>query len=95
MDFESSQGRTCDGGDCHYLVMDLAHNQLTEIDQSNLTNGILGNNGSVAIWPFAKNWLSNFRGDTCTSADAGGLMMAPMLFTAEEINAGWISTRSE
>jgi len=88
--FESSQGRTCDGGDCHYLVMDVANNQLIESFESNITNSIFGSDGSLAIWPFFKNWLPNFRGDTCSSADAGGLMMAPMLFTAEEINAGLI-----
>jgi hypothetical protein len=90
--FESGEGRTCDGGDCHYLVMDLPNNQLTEVWHADgVTGSEFGSNGSLAIWPFSKTWLSNFRGDTCTSADAGGLMIAPMLFTGGELSAGQIN----
>lgn len=91
--FESSMGRTCDNGDCHYLVMDTPNNQLIEVYGAAVSGSNLGNNGygSIAVWPFNKSWPSNYRGDVCTSADAGGLAMAPMLFTAEEIKAGAIN----
>lgn len=90
--FESSGGRTCDGGDCHYLVMDQTNHQLFETWEANdVTSTHFGTNGGLAVWPFNKTWLPNFRGDTCSSADAGGLMIAPMLFTAEEIAAGAVN----
>ena len=86
------QCRGCAQGDAHYLAMDLVNQQLTEFWEANdVTSTHFGSNGSLAIWPFNKNWLPNFRGDVCTSADAGGLMIAPMLFSAEEINAGQIN----
>jgi hypothetical protein len=91
--FESSTGRTCDGGDCHYLVFDPINLLLTEIDGTNISGNTLGNEGygSIAQWPFNKVWQANYRGDSCTSADAGGLMIAPMLFAANELQSGAIN----
>jgi serine/threonine-protein kinase len=93
--FESSTGYASDGGDSHYLVMDLMHRQLIELDQADYNTSIPGKlttvgGGSVAIWSFDKAYLGSLRGDVCTSADASGGMMAPLLFTAEEVAAGHI-----
>ncbi len=91
--FESSSGRTCDGGDCHYLVIDSANQQLIEVYGTNVSGTNLQNNGygSIAVWPFNKVWPANYRGDVCTSADAGGLMIAPLLFSADELAAGAVN----
>jgi serine/threonine-protein kinase len=88
--FESSLGTACDGGDCHYLVMDVAAAVLTEIFKANVSGGYIQSNGSVAIWDTKKTMPPNLRGDVCSSADAGGLPIAPLLFTAEEVAAGTI-----
>lgn len=88
--FESSTGQTCDGGDCHYLVIDPANNRLIEIDQANVFGGTITTTGSIAIWSFTKPYTAALRGDVCTGADASGGLMAPLLFTAEEVAAGHI-----
>ncbi len=90
--FESSMGKTCDGGDCHYLVVDAANARLIEIYQAQATSTQFGaSGGSVAIWSFTKQYPASLRGDVCTSADASGGLMAPLLFTAEEVAAGQIN----
>jgi serine/threonine-protein kinase len=89
--FESSQGRTCDGGDCHYLAVDVTQHQLVESWAASVANGFFQSSGVVALWDMQKNYPVNLRGDVCTSADAGGLPIAPLLFTAEEVAAGEIN----
>ena len=89
--FESSSGKTCDGGDCHYLVVDAASARLIEVYQAQASGTQLGAmGGSVAIWSFARAYPASLRGDVCTSADASGGLMAPLLFSAEEVAAGHI-----
>jgi hypothetical protein len=82
-----------DDGDCHYLVVDPPNHQLIEVygattDGSTFTT--LTDGRSVAIWDWTKPYLGSLRGDVCTSADASGGLMAPLLFTAEEVAAGHI-----
>ncbi len=82
-----------DTGDCHYLVMDPASHQLIEVygavyDGTSFST--LADGRSVAIWDWTKPYLGSLRGDVCTSADASGGLMAPLLFTAEEVTAGHI-----
>ncbi|MFI5301889.1 MAG: hypothetical protein ACHREM_27690, partial [Polyangiales bacterium] len=88
--FESSTGKTCDGGDCHYLVMDVTNGQLVEVYQASTDGTNFTSGGSIAIWSFTKAYAAGLRGDVCTSADASGGMMAPLLFTADEVKAGHI-----
>jgi hypothetical protein len=91
MGFESGSGWMCDGGDCHYLVVDEANRQLIEAFQANATaTSFNANGGSLAVWSFDKAYPGNLRGEVCTSADASGGLMAPLLFTAEEVAAGHI-----
>jgi serine/threonine-protein kinase len=94
--FESGSGPTCDGGDCHYLVIDAAHQWLVEAYQASVSNGVFLtglaatlDDGALAIWPFSPpgGYPVNLRGDVCTSADAGGFAIAPMLVTVEEVAA--------
>ena len=86
---------SCD--DCHYLVVDAANHQLIEVYGAT-TDGTTfststepANCGrSIAIWDFTKTYPGNLRGDVCTSADASGGLIAPTLFTVEEVAAGHI-----
>lgn len=92
--FECAAGGSTSCDDCHYLVVDAANNQLIEVygattdGTSFSTTTDCGR--SVAIWQFDKAYLGNLRGDVCTSADASGGLMAPTLFTVEEVAAGHI-----
>jgi len=86
---------SCD--DCHYLVMDTANHKLIEVYGAT-TDGTTfststepsGCGRSIAIWDWTKTYPGNLRGDVCTSADASGGLMAPTLFTVEEVAAGHI-----
>ena len=44
----------------------------------------------MAIWDWTRPYPGSLRGDVCTSADASGGLVAPLLFTAEEVAAGHI-----
>jgi hypothetical protein len=86
---------SCD--DCHYLVVDAANHQLIEVygattDGTTFSTSTAPSNcgRSVAIWDWTKTYPGNLRGDVCTSADASGGLMAPTLFTVEEVAAGHI-----
>jgi serine/threonine-protein kinase len=82
-----------DDGDCHYLVVDPPNHQLIEVygaTTDGTTFTTLTDGRSVAIWDWTKSYLGSLRGDVCTSADASGGLMAPLLFTAEEVAAGHI-----
>jgi serine/threonine-protein kinase len=83
-------GKMCDGGDCHYLVMDTMNGKLIEVYQASTDGVHFSSAGSIAIWDFNKAYPASLRGDVCTSADASGGMMAPLLFTVEEVAAGHI-----
>jgi hypothetical protein len=88
--FESSGGKTCDGGDCHYLVVDASTRQLIEMWVASATSSQITSTGSVAVWSMDKVYPASLRGDVCSSADASGGMIAPLLFTAEEVAASHI-----
>ena len=91
--FESSDGTACDGGDCHYLVLDKKNRRLYEFYRAEVSGKRLANAGygGAVIWPFDKMWTESLRGDVCTSADAGGFSIGAMLFSAEELAAGAIN----
>jgi serine/threonine-protein kinase len=95
--FESPMGMTCPlDEDCHYLVMDPAYSRLIEAyqAQASTTNFIVGPNagypGIVVVWDYNLLYPAFLRGDPCTSADASGGLVAPLLFTAEELHDGHI-----
>jgi len=75
--------------DCYLLVVDDAHRKLYEmwgadIEPTGFTGSIL------AVWDLDKAYPASGRGEQCSSADAGGLPIAPLLFTADEVAAGHI-----
>ena len=87
---EGETGYTCYGdGDCHILVRDLPECRLYEQWRVNLTpDGFDG--GCLAIWDIGSVPPPMGRGQECTSADAAGLPILPLLFSSDEVAAGEI-----
>ncbi len=87
---EGESGYACThNGDCHLIVVDAAHGRLYEMWRANLsTSGFAG--GCAAIWDMTRVYGPEGRGEQCTSADAAGLPIAPLLFSADEVAAGKI-----
>lgn len=88
---EGESGYTCTSkGDCHILVLDRENRKLFESYRSNLDSGSL-QSGCAVVWDLDRIYGDTLRGDQCTSTDAAGFPIAPLLFTADEIFAGEIS----
>ena len=86
---ESESGYACTGdGDCHLLVFDSSTSKLYEMYRANITSTFQG--GCLAVWDGRATYSTNLRGNQCTSADAAGFPIAPLLFTADEVKAGHI-----
>jgi len=86
---EGETGYACTGdGDCHLLVSDPAAGKLYEMYRANIGSTFQG--GCLAVWNTGTSYTSKLRGDQCTSADAAGFPIAPLLFTADEVKAGHI-----
>jgi serine/threonine-protein kinase len=56
---------------------------------ADLTNGFF-TGGCLAVWDMTKTYGPDGRGLNCTSADAAGFPIAPLLFTPEEVASGEI-----
>ncbi|MEO6365346.1 MAG: hypothetical protein ABIO38_04750 [Luteimonas sp.] len=84
---EGQNGLTCDNanGDCHLLVVQ--GQRLYEAYRANAS----GSNGlqaqCLAVWKLDWLYPVDNRGDHCTSADAAGFPIAPLLFNADEVHA--------
>jgi serine/threonine-protein kinase len=86
---EDEVGYACTGdGDCHLLVFDASAKRLYEMWRANITSAFQG--GCLAVWDAQRAYTATLRGDQCTSADAAGFPIAPLLFTADEVKAGHI-----
>jgi hypothetical protein len=86
---EGETGYACShDGDCHLLVFDPSGGKLYEMWRANITSTFQG--GCLAVWSTATSYPGTLRGDQCTSADAAGFPIAPLLFTADEVKAGHI-----
>lgn len=80
-----------DDGDCHLLVVHRPSNKLYEMWRANLdpfTNTFYG--GCLAVWNMAITYPESGRGQDCSSADAAGYPISPLLFSADEVAAGHI-----
>lgn len=87
---EGEDGYSCDnGGDCHLLVHDESASRLYEMWRADLGGDFRG--GCLAVWESNRRYDEALRGDQCTSADAAGFPIAPLLFTADEVAAGEIA----
>jgi serine/threonine-protein kinase len=87
---EGESGYACTGdGDCHLLVWDAPALKLYEMWRANIVGGSF-DGGCLAVWDTNMTYTDTLRGDQCTSADAAGYPISPLLFTADEVAAGTI-----
>ncbi len=75
--------------DCHLVVHHVPSNRLYEMWRADITGGIF-KGGCLAVWDLTRKYPATGRGVGCTSADAAGFPIAPLLFTADEVAAGEI-----
>jgi serine/threonine-protein kinase len=87
---EGETGYTCTtNGDCHLIVYDKGAGRLYEMWRANI-KGDAFEGGCLAVWNTRATYPDTLRGEQCTSADAAGFPIAPLLFTADEVAAGEI-----
>lgn len=88
---EGEEGYQCvSDGDCHLIVAHRASGKLFEMWRANIVgNSFQG--GCLAVWDMNRVYGPSGRGENCTSADAAGYPIAPLLFTADEVAAGSIN----
>jgi serine/threonine-protein kinase len=87
---EGETGYACtSGGDCHLLVADPDAGTLYEMWRADI-EGDTFSGGCLAAWDMTRSYGPEGRGDQCTSADAAGYPITPLLFTADEVAAGHI-----
>ena len=87
---EGEEGYQCtQGGDCHLLVVHETEKKLYEMWRAHIDGGGFSG-GCAAVWDLTRAYPDTLRGDGCTSADAGGLPISAMLFSADEVAAGSI-----
>lgn len=89
---EGQPGYQCDveQNDCHLIVSDRGHGKLYEAWQANYANGALDAT-LMAVWDLNRVYPPSGRGEGCTSADAAGFPIAPLLFNADELATGSIN----
>jgi serine/threonine-protein kinase len=84
---EANTGLTCNnaGEDCHLLVVQ--GNTLYEAYRANASGASGLQSQCLARWKLDAIYPVDNRGDHCTSADAAGFPIAPLLFNADEVHA--------
>lgn len=87
---EGERGYACkDDGDCHLLVYHGAQKKLYEMWRADL-RGDTFRGGCLAVWDLRRAYGPSGRGQGCTSADAAGLPISPLLANADEVARGEI-----
>lgn len=87
---EGESGYACESdGDCHLIVWHRPSQRLFEMWRADL-RGTTFRGGCLAVWHLARPYGTTGRGAQCTSADASGFPIAPLLFDADEVAAGEI-----
>lgn len=87
---EGESGYACESdGDCHLIVVQRDALTLYEMWRANVV-GDTFYGGCMAVWDMSKVYGPEGRGLHCTSADAAGYPIAPLLFTADEVASGEI-----
>jgi serine/threonine-protein kinase len=87
---EGEDGYECAGdGDCHLIVWVPPQQRLYEMWRANVEGDVFYG-GCLAVWDTSRVYGASGRGEQCTSADAAGFPIAPLLFTADEVAAGEI-----
>ncbi len=84
--FEGQTGLSCDNdaSDCHLIVRQ--GNLLYELYSGDLNGSVLDAR-CLAVWNLAAVYPPEGRGEHCTSADAAGFPIAPLLVNADEVAA--------
>ncbi|MCP4599861.1 MAG: hypothetical protein GY847_04850 [Proteobacteria bacterium] len=77
-------------GDCHHIVVVEESCRLYEMWRANISGGTFYG-GCQAVWDLTEEYTPELRGECCTSADAAGLPIAALTFTADDIAAGRIN----
>lgn len=86
---EGEDGYACESdGDCHLIVVAPHECRLYEMWRADIRDQFRG--GCLAVWETDRAYPETLRGDYCTSADAAGLPIAPLLVTPDEVAAGEI-----
>jgi hypothetical protein len=87
---EGEEGYACTSdGDCHLIVVSRSEQRLYEMWRANLS-GNMFEGGCAVVWDMARVYGAEGRGEQCTSADAAGFPIAPLLFSADEVKAGHV-----
>jgi serine/threonine-protein kinase len=87
---EGEDGYECrSDGDCHLIVVDRRRGRLFEMWRADIRGGLF-RGGCLAVWDMSRLYPPSGRGEQCTSADAAGYPIAPLLFSADEVAAGSI-----
>ena len=87
---EGQAGYQCPAdNDCHLIVVDRSQGKLYEVYQANYADGALSGLGT-SVWDLNRIYPPSGRGDQCSSTDAAGLPIAPLLFSADELALGRI-----
>jgi hypothetical protein len=87
---EGEAGLECTtDGDCHLLVLQPGAARLYEMWRADFSGGVFAG-GCLAVWDLSRAPGPEGRGRGCTSADAAGLPITPLLFDADEGAAGEI-----
>jgi hypothetical protein len=76
--------------DCHLIVADRNHGKLYEAYHADYSNGVLTAIG-LTVWDLHRIYPPSGLGDQCSSADAAGFPIAPLLFNADELATGGIN----
>jgi len=87
---EADDSYRCNGGDCHLLVVDRPEGKLYEAYDADYADGAMSAT-FLGVWDLNRVYPPSGRGNQCTSADAAGLPIAPLLFNADELAAGSIN----
>jgi serine/threonine-protein kinase len=88
---EGESGYACESdGDCHLIVVHEPTKQLFEMWRANIDDGTFYG-GCLVVWDMTRVYGPTGRGEQCTSADAAGYPIAPLLFSADEVAAGEIT----
>ena len=81
---EGSGDYSCSGGDCHLLVVNgdaLYESWLSNVNSDGIQSQCM------VTWHLNRVYPADGRGEQCTSADAAGFPIAPLLFNPDEVYA--------
>jgi hypothetical protein len=88
---EGEAGYQCaHDGDCHLIVVHRSSHRLYEMWRADVMNSSTFFGGCLSVWNMDLTYPYAGRGQDCSSADAAGFPIAPLLFNADEVAAGHI-----